>query len=125
MLNAGRPRTFAQLFMIAGSVLAVLGVTPWLVFISGGADAHSPALLVLAGGAVVGGIFVALMGLGLVRRLDALERAADERRLDAAVLTATAAAAAATADSSDPAAADCGESCSTCTASCALHALRG
>lgn len=123
MLNAGRPRTFAQLFIVAGSVLAVLGVTPWLLFLVGAADAGDPALLVLAGVAIVGGIFVALVGLGLVRRLDALELAADERRVDAAVLGATAAA---TTPPGQPTAAadDCGKSCATCTASCALDALR-
>lgn len=121
MQVAARSRRFARLFVVAGSALAILGTVPWIVFVVGG-DTSDPTLLVLATVAIVGGIFVALVGLGFLRRLDALERAADERRLDAALLAGTVAPAAG--GQSNATVGDCGESCATCTASCALNALR-
>jgi hypothetical protein len=109
--SAARSRRFGRLFTFAGAVLAVFGAIPWLVHLSGAASGDDAMLLVLATVAIVGGAFVALMGVGLVRQVDALRRAGDERRLDEAVLAAAAAA---------EAAPDCATPCRTCTASCVL-----
>lgn len=102
--------------------MALFGAVPWIVFLVGAAGGGDPTLLVLGAVAIVGGGFVALVGVGFVRRLDALRRAADEHRLDAAIL-ATTARAPITADTAAPDT-GCGDECTTCTASCALGAVR-
>lgn len=86
-----------------------MGAIPWIFLALGTDGAAAPLLLALGALAVVGGAFVALVGVGATRRESALEQVAAQRRLDARV--------SATAALAEPA---CAQACQTCATTCVL-----
>lgn len=108
------PARFAQALVVAGVALALLGMLPWVAVAVGADGADDWPLLVLAGVAVLGGAFIALVGAGMLRQARARQRQLAEQALDDAALQ--------TAEAADPD--TCGADCATCTTSCALQELR-
>jgi hypothetical protein len=106
----------AGLLIAAGGALALIGVLPWIAAVAGG-DAGAWPLRLLGAVAFVGGMFVALVGLGLRRAAVALGDRRAEAALDAAVMAIVEADACASGGTAEHA-------CATCDASCALAGLR-
>ena len=108
------------MFCASGAAVAVMGALPWVAALAGGPHDIGWPLRTLAAVAFLAGLFVLLIGIGLLRARAGVRRSAGEARLDAELVAAAAAAAATAAH--EPCAQD--PACATCDASCALNALR-
>ena len=114
------------LFCAAGAAVLTIGALPWVAVLAG-SQGIGWVLRALAVVAVLGGIFVLLVGIGLVRARTALRahaaRAAQEAALDTELNVALAHAQAG-AEPVAGQACDDHDACASCDASCALNALR-
>ena len=106
----------ASLLIAAGGALVLIGVLPWIAAVAGG-HAGTWALRLLGAVAVVGGIFVALVGVGLRRAAVALRDRRAEAALDAAVMAIVE-------EEECASGGTAAHACATCDASCALAGLK-
>ena len=106
----------AGLLIVAGGALALVGVLPWIAA-AAGSDAGTWALRLLGAVAVLGGIFIALVGVGLRRAAVALQERRAEAALDAAMMAIVEHDECARGGTAEHA-------CATCDASCALAGLK-
>ena len=117
------------LFCAAGLALAVVGAVPWIAALAASGSTVGWPIRILGVAAILVGVFVMLVGVGLFRARNALRAAADEAELDASLMAAAAEATRSTeVNESDRASAHdaCAAptACASCDATCALSALR-